>query len=355
MATRKSKTSKSKILRIFIVLLLLIIPSALLFSKISSSQPDFASFNEPVAEVVKPPLNGAFLGVSTYNSDFSEIISLEKSLDKNFTLVGIYQSWGESKHSFNINWARQVSNSKKIPFITWEPWKPVGGFDRSETIVRQDDYLLKNIAGGKFDPYIRTYARSIKSFKKPVMIRFAHEMNGNWYSWGSTFNKPSEYIASWRHVHEIFKAEGASNVTWVWSPNALYIEPRVPFADKIKEFYPGDEYVDWVGLSAFNWAGRYKNNTYQEPKELYSQTVSVLESFNKPILITETASADTNNPQGKARWISNLAAYLKANPKIKGVIWFNIEDNGINWKINSTPASAESFKESFGDYFFQEK
>jgi mannan endo-1,4-beta-mannosidase len=351
MAARKLKTTKLKLFRIFIVLLLLIIPSAFLFSKISSSQPELSSFTEAIAGVIKPPQTGAFLGVSTYNADFSEIVSLEKNLEKKFTLIGIYQSWGDPKNSFNVNWAGQVSRNNKVPFITWEPWNPIGGYDRSENIVRQEEFLLTNISQGKFDPYIRSYARSIKSFKKPVMIRFAHEMNGNWYSWGSTFNTPQEYIESWKHVHDIFAEEGAVNVTWVWSPNALYVEPKVPFADKIEVFYPGDEYVDWVGFSAFNWAGRYKNNTYQEPNALYSQTVKVLEKFNKPIMITETASADTNNPQSKATWIKSLASYLKANPEIKGVIWFNIEDNGINWKIDSTARSAKSFHEAFDAYF----
>lgn len=350
-AARKSKTSKFKLFRIFIVLLLLVVPSALLFSKLTSSESMFFSINDSISGVVKPPEQGAFLGISTYNANFAEIVSIEKSLGKNFALIGIYDAWGDNKDFFNINWAREVSRNGKIPFITWEPWKPIGGYDRSENMVRQQDYLLKNITAGNFDNYIRSYARSIKSFKKPVMIRFAHEMNGNWYSWGSTFNSPEEFIAAWRHVHQIFREEGATNATWVWSPNALYVEPKVPYADKIDKFYPGDAYVDWVGFSAFNWAGRYKNNVYQEPEMLYSQTLKALEKFNKPIMITETGSADTASPSQKARWIKSLAQYLKTHPQIKGIIWFNIEDNGINWKIDSTQASKQSFSTEFDDYF----
>lgn len=139
---------------------------------------------------------------------------------------------------------------------------------------------------------------------------------------------------------------------WIWAPNEIYHEKQVPYSDDILAFYPGDAYVDWVGLSSFNWANTYKQNVWADPKDLYTETVSILRTLNKPMLIAETASADADKKgTQKAEWIEKLAVYMKENNDIKGVMWFNTVDNGVDWSLQSTLASIASFKASFDDYF----
>lgn len=299
------------------------------------------------------PKNGAYLGISLQESDLNYLAALENKLDKHFAIVGAYQSWGSANNKFNLEWANSLSDRGSIPLMSWGPWVPVSGYDRSENVVDEKDYRLINIINGTFDNYIRAYAKDVKNYKKQVVIRFAHEMNGNWYTWGSKFNTPAEYIGAWRHVHDVFAKEGATNVTWLWSPNEIYINENVPYADKILEFYPGDRYVDWVGFSSFNWAGRYKQNLWREPEAMYSETVKALLVLHKPIVIAETASADYESGNMKANWITKLATYIKSNAEIKGVLWFNVEDNGINWKIESSALSIAAFSRSFDAYFVQ--
>lgn len=337
-----------------IIFLLLVIPSCLLFYVLrKESVPAKKSITQvPVSTKVAFSAQGAFLGASFKDQNYEELLSIEKKVDKHFALVGIYQSWGSNNNQFNLEWARAVADHESVPLITWEPWTPVSGFDRSEDKVNQKAYRLVNITKGTFDPYITTYAREVRNYGKPVIIRFAHEMNGNWYSWGSTFNTPEEYIAAWKHVHDIFVKEGARNVSWLWAPNALYDDPHVPFSDDITKFYPGDEYVDIVGFSAFNWAGQYKQNVWTNPAQLYAPTVAVLSTFNKPLVIAETASAESQDKR-KAQWLSLLVDYIKDNPQIKGIMWFNVEDNGINWQIDSSSSSLDGFKKSFDEYFIQ--
>lgn len=312
--------------------------------------------NIPLAGKVLPPQKGVLFGVSIYqHNDTNYLNRLQAQLDKKFAILGYYQSWGVEESHFDKAWAENISSNGSIPFVTWEPWIPVSGFDRSESLVDQKDYRLINIINGDYDNYISQYAQDIKSYKKPVMIRFAQEMNGNWYPWGSTFNSPEDYVLAFRHVHEIFDSIGATNLTWVWSPNEAYFDQRVPYAHQIEAFYPGDDYVDWVGFSAFNWAGSYKHNVWRSPEDLYGDTFAKLKQFNKPIMITETASAESNdNKTLKGEWIKKLSAYIMANPEIKGVIWFNTQDNGVNWTIGSSEYSLNAFKDSFGSYFFEE-
>ena len=92
-----------------------------------------------------------------------------------------------------------VERRGSIPEITWEPWdttKPLG--------ASQPRYSLRNIADGKFDSYIRTWARTLAAYGGEVQLRFAQEMNGDWYPWGrgTNGNTPAEFVKAWRHVHE---------------------------------------------------------------------------------------------------------------------------------------------------------
>jgi mannan endo-1,4-beta-mannosidase len=352
----KSKRKKRHIGIPVVVITLLFIFSSLFFysllSRYSRNEHKITNL-PPLAGAIKPPKKGAFMGVSLYDQNIVTLNNVEKDIGKHFAIVGIYQSWEGSHTEFDSNWAQNVFAQGSTPLITWEPWIPVSGYDRSEDKVNQGKYRLIKISQGNFDPYIRQYADSIRAYHMPVMIRFAHEMNGNWYPWGSTFNTPQDYIAAWRHVHNIFAKEGATNVTWVWSPNAIYYDPHIPYSSQIEKFYPGNAYVDWVGLSAFNWAGQYKQNVWMPPDEIFSSTVDELATFQKPIIIAETASADTNSPITKANWIRALAMYMKNNPEIKGIIWFNTTDNGIDWSIESTKLSQSAFTEAFDSYFIQ--
>ena len=87
----------------------------------------------------------------------------------------------------------------------------------------QPRYRLRNIIAGRFDPYIRP-GQDARRLRRPVRLRFAQEMNGNWYPWSehANGNRPHEFVRAWRHIHDIFRAAGATNVEWVWSPGGSH-------------------------------------------------------------------------------------------------------------------------------------
>ena len=91
----------------------------------------------------------------------------------------------------------------------------------------------------------------------PLLLRFAHEMNADWYPWDGvrasapgTHDGPARYVAAWRHVHAVFAAAGATNVRWVWSPNHRSI-PAAAWNDAAR-YYPGDDVVDWIGVDGYD-------------------------------------------------------------------------------------------------------
>ena len=82
-------------------------------------------------------------------------------------------------------------------------------------------------------------------------------MNGDWFPWAENANgnQPGDYVAAWRHVHDIFTSVGATNATWVWCP---YVD-ATPKLGPLARYYPGDDYVDWTCLDGFNWGNNGVN------------------------------------------------------------------------------------------------
>ena len=159
------------------------------------------------------------------------------------------------------------------------------------------------------------------------MLRYADEMNGNWYPWAASVNgnTPASYVASWRHVHDIFRAAGASNVLWVWAPNAGGPTP-------ISQVYPGDAYVDIIGMDGYNRGNGITGD--QTPSQVFSSLLSSVRSLapSKPVLITETGT--TERAGNMATWLEQLFAFVHSQVGLIGVVY---SDFG-NWVLDSPQA-----------------
>jgi Glycosyl hydrolase family 26/Fibronectin type III domain len=197
---------------------------------------------------------------------------------------------------------------------------------------------LASIANGSEDSAITTWAQQAKAYGHPFFLRLNWEMNGGWFPWGtttSTQNTPADYVAAWRHIHDIFAGQGATNATWVWCPN-VEGGNSVP----LSELYPGDAYVDWTCLDGYNMGG-----SSQSFSSIYSQSYSDLLKLapTKPMMIGEVASLEYGAGT-KATWISNMLSELPTSfPQIKAMVWFNWRNyhNGT-WESNEVESSASS-------------
>lgn len=242
-----------------------------------------------------------------------------------------YQSWTDPYiANFQTPWMNSVIAHGSQPMITWEPW--VSG-----------SRPLAQIANGRYDAYIRRFARASAAWGKPYYLRFAHEMNGNWYPWspGVRGNTASDYVRAWRRVHAIFAQEGASNVKWVWSPNEKY-PGSTPFAN----VYPGSAYVDLVGIDGYNW-GSTRSSGWRTFTAIFGRSYDELTRSvapGKPIIIAETGSAEAGGD--KAAWIrSAYASEIPSRfPLLRGVLWFN-ENRETDWRVNSSGAALMAYRQ----------
>lgn len=290
-----------------------------------------------------PPAGLIWLGVAT-DGNLSELDAFETAAET--TAVALYGSYRKLNQDFDVKLAIDLREREIAPLITLEPWPDDIEFPG-----------LMFITSGSADDEIEDWADNVRDWGHPLFLSFAHEMNGWWYPWGTATAPPDKpptpigntfqaYKEAWRRVHGIFKRKNANNVTWVWAPNVVF-----PGSTPLTDLYPGDDYVDWVGVSGYNWgttsnsgATQPTDSSWQMFADVFDATLTELETItSKPLLITETASAeDVAIPARKAEWITDFFEQLAARPNIRGFVWFNI-DKEAPWLIQSSPEATEAF------------
>lgn len=307
-------------------------------SPLPTASPSAAPASASATPAPTPAAVSRALGVYVHNSSWDPSL-----LDAYAAQVGAMPALALSYHDWAPNAdGGQLFPSAELsafaargitPLLTWEPWN----WNASGA---QSAYSLAAIAGGSFDAYIATWVAGARAYGRPIYIRLAHEMNGNWYPWGQGLNgnSPALFVAAWRHVVELFRSGGATNVRWVWSPNVTY---GTDFP--LTGLYPGDAYVDWVGLDGYNWGS--VRIGWQSFSEIFGPAYDALGLIApaKPVLIAETASTEAGGD--KAAWIgSALGREIPTRfPRVRAVIWFD-QDKETDWQVDSSTSSLAAFR-----------
>jgi hypothetical protein len=267
-----------------------------------------------------------------YAPDFpgtlATVDAVQSAVGRRADYVMWYVHWAGPYSQLNLSDLAAVAGNGSTPEITWMSDDPTGATTITDTAV----------ASGRYDSYIRSWAEGLRSFGRPVLLRFDHEMNGNWYGWspGVNGNTAAGYIAAWRHVHGIFAAVGATNVTFVWSPNVSY-SGSTPLAS----VYPGDGYVGMVALDGYNW-GPLDGHVWQTPEEVFGPSVAEITAVtHRPLMIGEVGSTEVGGD--KAAWIGQFFDLLRSTPAIRGFVWFDA-DKETDWRLNSSPQTLAAFE-----------
>ncbi|HZN20736.1 MAG TPA: glycosyl hydrolase [Micromonosporaceae bacterium] len=291
----------------------------------------------PGPPVVFPPSGKVFLGLGTDPGpyDFAPVDAFVAATRHQPAALQFSQGWAH--HQFDRALFDRIADRSMLPILSWEPWDYTAS-GPSQTHGEQPAYRLSRIANGEFDEYVRSWAQGIKDLGYPVAVRFGHEMNGFWYPWceQSNGNRPGDYVKAYHRIHRIFTEAGADKVTWLWSPNVTY-----PGAEPLKGLYPGDRYVDWIGLSGYY--GTPGVEQYRSFDRIFDATIDELRRFTKrPIVITETGASNATGR--RAQWIREMFRQLPQRPDIIGVIWFETVKD-LDWRIATVPDAAQAFAE----------
>lgn len=291
-------------------------------------------------------LIGAFDNRS--NENFESVIQLEDSLHIDFPFMHIYTAWGSNpEQQFPSRKVEEIVSLGSIPVITWEPWLSAFSDDANPRI-RKSDVRDKNgmadIAKGYYDFYLKDWAKDLKKIQSPVLIRMGHEMNDPFrYPWGPHNNTAAEFKAAWRHVLDVFRKEGVQNALWIWSPHPAY--------GYFHEFYPGDAFVDYVGIGTLNYGNVANWSKWWTFKEIFGKYYPQLSSFKKPILLTEFASLGFGG--NRKQWYFEALNQMPKNyPLVKGLLFFHYSDDktttqqSLNWCIHEDSAVVNTVRET---------
>jgi len=270
------------------------------------------------------------------NDSFQSIVELEDSLRTVFPLIHLYSAWGSKpEHQFPKLQVEAIINMGSIPVITWEPW--LTEFNSKDFIKLRKKELrstngLSDIANGMYDSYIIKWAQDVKAIEQPVFIRLGHEMNDPYrYPWGPQNNTPEEYVNAWRHVHDEFIKQGATNVLWVWNPHLSY--------GYFDLYYPGKKYVDYVGVDVLNFGTVATWSQWYSFNDIFGSHYKELEAFGKPIMIAEFSSLACGGDRKK--WFAEaLSNFPQKYPAVKAFIFFHVSDD----KTTTMQSVSWSFK-----------
>ena len=271
----------------------------------------------PIPTSTPVPVSNAGMQWGAYVGDGQKDLSnFEALVGKPVNILATFASWQDT---FPLNYKQTIGAVGKTLVIFWEP-----------------DFGYNQIVNGSHDAFITQFAADAKSYGYPIILVPFDEMNLNEEAWGYGINgnTAANFISAWRHIHDLFAQD--SNVKFGIAYNNVSI-PNVS-GNQFGDYYPGDSYVDYVGVDGFNF-----ENPSVSFINTFNSAINTLESYNKPIYIFSLGSAEASD---KATWITKgLGTDLKNYANIAGWIWFNKNDgSNQNWLVNSNPAALTAFK-----------
>jgi Glycosyl hydrolase family 26 len=260
---------------------------------------------------------GAYLDLHGFDQD-SSLALRRQQLGRDLRIIHWYYNWEDG---LPASYPRVPENT--VVMLSW------GGtsYDR--------------ILNGSQDALITRTAQNLATYGRPVFLRWAWEMNGDWFPWGGprNGNKPQDYVQAWRHVHDIFARQKTTNVAWVWGPNFQSI-PILPWND-VPNYYPGDDYVDWVGVSGYS-------DAVKTPEFLFEAFYREFAS-HKPMMIAETG-VKTKGGRQSADWIDLLAQWLRTHDAVGALVWFDTDKHErgtsafIDFRIDRDPLMLDAYR-----------
>ncbi len=256
------------------------------------------------------------------DENWNYLTDLENKVDFNFDIL-LYYSHFETDDS--INGVKTVIEEAARNGRTVEL--------TLQTQQSDDGNMVYDILDGEYDDFLKEYASVIADLKSPVLFRLCNEMNGDWceYSAFHTSRDTDIFNEMYRYVYEIFEGQGANAYTiWVWNPN----EKSFPDYKWNYEFnyYPGDEYVDVVGITGYNTGSYYEGEEWREFEDIYDAIYAkTVANYDKPLMITEFACS--SNGGDKVKWIKNMFSKIEDYDAIKVAVWWDGCDYDSDGKV----------------------
>lgn len=308
--------------------------SAVVALGVSSQRATASGGNPAILEPAQGALFGAWTKARAGRTVQQELAYSEQEIGRPFDIYHLYYHVSQTLPTADMI---SAANSGHTVLMAFDP-DPVNSQPTWQEIYQgqQDATLIKR-------------AQELRDFGKPVMLNFDHEADANIGPNGTA----ADYVKAYQHVHDLFVAQGATNVIWVWDMRgSLFTSTAAANA-----MYPGDKYVDWVAADAYNWYPGKSGSNWRSFADAFSPFHQWANQVHPgiPQMAEETGVQEdtaTPDPTRKAAWIRDMAATIKSWPEMKAVVWFN-SNQIYPWWYDSSSASLSAFRAVGQDCYFQ--
>ena len=315
---------------------------------------------------LQPPHNGQiYFGAFPDFAGSEDNVSTQKINDFE-AIAGKKIAWAY----FSQNWfngivypktaIHAIYESGVIPFVRLMPRSDEVQGDAEET------FSMQHIIDGDFDAELKKWARDAKAEGIPLLMDFAVEANGDWFGWSGVFNGgaktdgygdpnypdgPERFRDAYRHIITLFRNEDVKNITWFFHYNYA----SFPYAswNKPRYYYPGDDYIDWVGFSLYGaqtldeeWDGLNFSTQLRD----YSDDAEAID-HHKPIALLEFGVTDHHVGGSKSQWLDDAFTTILSNPYMKFDAispwhenWENEDGTFTTLRLDSSAEVKETFR-----------
>jgi len=312
---------------------------------------------------------GAYVDFGEGEGDvtYDALTDFEKLTGKHLAVVAFGSFWGEQQ--FPTKAANIIAAYGAVPLIFWSPW------DRPYMENRGPDrFNVPSILAGQWDAYIDQWADGAKAHGKPLLVTWGLEANGGWFPWSGVLYGGGEIIGEEagrtlyagpelvkkanRYVIDRVRARGVDNILWGFHANNASL-PKEPW-NVMANYYPGDAYADWLGLSAYGKLNRFDGSP--SFNDILEDAYPALHRINpdKPMILAEWGVGEFI-PGDKADFIRSAFPALKDPYRLfrAAVFWHERweteEGTFANLRVNSSPASLEAYREGVADPYWLDR
>lgn len=263
--------------------------------------------------------------------DWSRIQPFERWLDRRFAVTTHYVDAvipESQQQQFVFGDMTEQWDHGRIPIVTWQP------FPRDEA----DENVPREIAAGSYDDVLADWSRHLAEWlsaetDRKFYFRPFPEMNGDWHPWGADASTADDLVDAWRYVYDRLSEEDLTGeqVQWMWNPNATEHGEY-----ETESYYPGEEYVDWIGVDGYNFGDSQPWSTWQSPNDVFEPMLDRMQALSdNPLSFPEFGSSSYRDgqyqPVEKAEWIDGVFDLVERYD-VRMVCWFNV-DKETDWAV----------------------
>lgn len=244
---------------------------------------------------ISKELGSFYLGLSLpeETSGINKVYTTEKTLAHSFNVISYTQEWEEEcDEPFSLHLMEEIRKHGSLPYIEWQ------------TNDGSSEHIWSKIKNGTYNNYLKKCATFFRNYKDPVFISFQN-------TYANTDSSSEDFIKSWQYLYTFFNHMGISNLTWVWCPANV----------QQQDFYPGDKFTDWIGVSCLNYGTSKNSKDWYSFTDIYQPYRTNLGHLKKPFMITGLGSV---NGQAQAQWYTEAIQDIENKyPEIRSIIVYN--------------------------------